>query len=302
MNTSALPFRGDKIVACFYAAPRTDMLRFAVDSIWTLAEPVMETLGCRITHITCGCRVEVGGIKNYRQYSFREMASKIREQNKSGNLTHVELSCMPASSKAYVAFDWSAYVAITGPDRKIGLTVCQFGVDAGVLATTKFGNSSDGLLGICSKLRSTIRGEYGFATRMPCEFLPRGYSTGLAGRMPRSLVLETNSWRQDVWEQFASRLRNVHGMNFVGLAHLEQPVGAQSLRDWIRTGSGRGSVSGWECGLSLWSFADCGQWPDFLRWDDPSVCTTREELERQKYFPWQAIAQKRVSRQNGKKM
>ena len=289
----------EKLVVGFYSARVESALSAQIEGGFRLAQEIVESCHLAITNLSCGCRVSCPDIKNHNLYSYSRMSPRILEENARGNLDYLAVDCIPQRSDAYAAFDWDVYLEV-GASGKVQLTTCQLGIDVWLLTRRSVGAGVDSLLGLCSRMSRLIDASYGFATIMPVRFMPRGYTTGLMGRASPKLVWDANSWSRGAWKEFATRLRNVHGMNFVSRQHLSQRVGEQSLREWIVADPDRGSLIAWENDMQLWSFAGTGRWPGFLSWDNPAVCAARDGLERHKFFPWQEfVAARRRGRGPG---
>jgi hypothetical protein len=238
--------------------------------------------------ISCACREPQKGIKDHKLYRFKRLRERILSENERGNLRSVNFSDIPTKPGSSVAFDWliDVMVGISGGRKEI--VICQVGIDEGVLAGHAENLTIDTVLRLCTAMAKIIDAKVGFVANMPRAFMPIGYGVGLACvGAGKKLVWDANSWSDGAWRQYATRLRNVHAMNFLSRQHLEQRVGSQNLADWIVSDSKRGLLKAWDNDLFLWSFARADDWPQSLDWDGVELSHTREELERHQFFPWQ---------------
>jgi hypothetical protein len=292
MNIGTENGLGDgKLIASFYDAVNESGRAAQIRAGFEFANEIFDSFGLNITNISCACLEERANIQKHKGYSYREMKLHILEELEKGNLAYLHVSHVPNVQGAYAAYDWKVFIKI-GTSTEAALASFQLGIDLDCLDLSPQGSTLDGLLGVSTTMSQIITAGYGFATIMPREFLPAGYTTGLAGRAPRKIVWDANSWARGAWKEFAARLRNVHGLNFVNRHHLLQKVGEQTLEEWITSSVDRGILTPWENNLHLWSFANTGEWPDFDRWDNPKIVSVRDELEQYDFFPWQQFVAK----------
>jgi hypothetical protein len=273
-----------KLVASFYFEPAGHLLAQRIAAGFEFAETVFKSYRLEMTGISCICRQQVSGIKDHKYYSFKHTGRRILAENTKENLAYLSVDHVPADAAAFVAFDWLLHAGFGVVGE--GPAILMVGVDYDLFVDHAQG-SLDQLLGLCKTLSAMTEPEYGFATVMPRDQMPNGYAIGLGSGDVESLVLDANAWSDGASQWYRERVRNVHALNFVSSQHLAQPVGDQSLGDWITAHRKRGSLEAWDGRMFLWSVIRKPDWPQGLRWDGHMVATVREELEGNRLFPWQ---------------
>jgi hypothetical protein len=239
-----------------------------------------------MTGISFECKEQVHGLINNKRYNYKRTIARILAENSKGNILHLDVDHVPRSPDAFVAYDWLllVQVGISGPR---GLITIMAGIDC-ELIKRHTGFTFNSLLTLCDNMACVIEPKYGFVTVAPRDRMPNGYAMGLASGGPPGgddLIWDANAWR-GVWRQYDTKLRNVHALNFLNSAHLNQK-GNMILKDWIESNPTHGILERWDRNLLLWSLKDELDWPNNLKWDSENILAVREELKINQCFLWQ---------------
>ncbi|MEQ8790378.1 MAG: hypothetical protein RIC55_29050 [Pirellulaceae bacterium] len=246
---------------------------------------VAEHIGAE-THLTANFLVSADGHKDGEAYRSDIHKATLCAELERGNVAQLTLTSMASKPSGYMAFeyDWTALLDVTtgrfGP-------ACVLVLDADEQQSTSDLSALCDAYGVLA--RRLINTGYAFIAAMPQDFMPIGYSIGLAcGGAPEEFVYDANAWRRYARKECDRSLRNVFGYNILNDAHLNLDVGGEPLEAWVSSGSGRGQITPLSGDLHVWTFQKADP-SGFLLWDCAAVVAVREQLKQHRFFPWQRL-------------
>jgi hypothetical protein len=277
----------EKTIIAFFAGSHAWNMSDQISEVENLADDMAAYLDCKLNMVSFGLKLQSSGLHSHRLYTLPRMWKRVEREVLGGNIDNISLRSIPNPNRDIAAFDWQVLIDC-GFFPDLGLRLIQVGLDFDQLQSKLDTTGLKTLLGICARVCRILSAEYGYMTNMPRVFLPGGYAIGLMGRAPDKLIYDANSWSEGASREFATKIRNVHPVNFVTAAHLEQRVRHEELHAWINEDPQRGELNTWNDELHLWSFVR----PDdelamSMRWSNPSVVAVRNVLEGALFFPWQ---------------
>lgn len=294
MSTRIHAMNSRKVIICFFSDASEPIDPSLLVEGFSFAKHFFGTLGVQLDKASYRFRKPPNRMKNHKLYDFDKTEKRIFQANSEGNLilaTVYHFGSVLTKDKALAAFDWLV-VAEFGLLNN-GIALFQLGIDTRLFDDYREASSRDLIIAACHKATNWNAPRYGFVTCMPRDFMPLGYATGLMGRAGDELVRDANSWNREASREYASRLRNLHGINFINTHHLAQRVGGQKLTEWVDSSAQRGLIRQWSKDLYSWSFENCVEWPDCIQWENAQLSLIRTELERHHFFPWQKLTRGR---------